>query len=252
MTALPWKRVFAPVLGLLLVALAGASAPASAQGCGPAACGTGFQLVDFEALAPGTSVEGPAAVHPDLTITSVAWPFGPSCAVGGAQVIEEGNLFPFGAYDTVSGGVHGCLNGVRGFADPAQCVLDYDFTFPAVAGVSCFSIRLFDYGDFFPFGGATHAVTLSAYDAASTLLDTDVLSMGGGVDLVGGDACVSQAGSPGNYRLAVSGPGIVKVTLRFDAFPDPNMGFDDITFCESGAPTPALPGSWGGVKAQYR
>ncbi len=241
------------VFALLLFATTlGSASIAAAQACGPAACGTGFQYIDFESLAPGTAVEGPAAIHPDLTITSVAWPFGPTCPLGSTAVIEEGNLFPFVSYGTASAVQNGCLNGVRGFGDDTGCVLDYDFAFPAVAGVSCFSIRMLDFGDLFPFANPTHVVTLTAYDAASTVLDTDVLTMSGAVDLVGGDACVSQAGAPGNYRLVVSGPGIVLVTLRFNDSPDPNVGFDDITFCEAGAPTPALPGSWGGVKAQYR
>jgi hypothetical protein len=41
------------------------------------------------------------------------------------------------------------------------------------------------------------------------------------------------------------------VTLRFNAFPDPNIGFDDLTFCEAEAATPAPAVSWGKVKAAY-
>lgn len=225
---------------------------ARAQGCGPASCGTMFRYVDFETLPTGASVEGPGAIHPDLIVTSVAWPFSPTCPPGSARVIEEGNTFPYGAYGTIGSGVNGCLNGLRGFADDEQCVLDYDFTFAPGVTVSCFSIRILDYGDYFPFGGSTHQVLLTAYDAGSTMVSQDQLLMGGGVDLAGGDACVSQAGSPGNFRLVVSGSGIVKVTLTYDAYPDPNVGYDDITFCESTLPTPALPRTWGALKTLYR
>ena len=38
--------------------------------------------------------------------------------------------------------------------------------------------------------------------------------------------------------------GIRKVSLTFDAFPDPNVGYDDIAFCEESSPTPATKPSW--------
>ncbi len=226
--------------------------PAFAQQCGPGACLDGtFVLVDFESLAPGTAVEGLGATHPDLNITSVAWPFGPSCTPGTASVIEETNLIPYSAYGAGALDLpNDCLNGLRGFADTSQCVLDYDFTFGPGVSVTCFGIRMLDYGDYYPFGGTAHIVQLSAYDASNTLVDQDVLGASGGVNLVTGDACASDNGT-GNVRLNVFGAGIVKVTLRFNAFPDPNVGFDDITFCELLA-TPSAPQSWGSVKGMYR
>ncbi len=245
----PERRLRFPLFALLLAVLPTA---AQAQVCGPAACGGDFHHVDFESLAPGALVLGPGTLDPDLTITSLAWALGPSCPVGSTRAIEEGNsATPFGAYSTAAG-THGCLNGTKGMADPANCVLDYDFSFPASAGVYCFGIRMFDFGDYYPYGGATHSVTLTAFDASNLVLDTDVLTVHGGVDSTSGDACLSQAGLPGNYRLVVSGPGIVRVELRFDAFPDPNVGFDDITFCMAGAPTAVLRSTWGRTKSRYR
>ncbi len=220
--------------------------------CSPAACAGTHAYLSFESLTPGTAVEGLGAVHPDFRITSVAWPFGPTCTLGTAATIEEGVTTPFAAYGTAGSFANGCLNGIRGFGDSQGCVLDYDYTFAPGVTVSCFSIRMLDYGDLFPFGGTTHTVTLSAYNASSTLLSQDVLTMLGPVDLVTGDACTAQLTEPGNRLFTVTGTGIVRVTLRFDAFPDPNVGFDDISFCETSLPTSDVHRSWGEIKTHYR
>ncbi|MEQ1833860.1 MAG: hypothetical protein ABL977_12460, partial [Candidatus Eisenbacteria bacterium] len=234
-----------------LVAAPMVPSPALAQ-CGPTLCPGSSVFLSFEPLSPGTTVEGLGAVHPDLNITSVAWPFGPTCTPGVAAAIEEGVFTPFAAYGTAGSFANGCLDGIRGFGDPQGCVLDYDFTFAPGVSVSCFSFRMLDFGDLFPFGGTTHTVTVEAYNAANVLVANDVLTMLGGVDLVTGDACTSQGTDPGNRLFTVTGPGITRVTLRFDAFPDPNCGFDDISFCEEALPTPTLKRSWGAIKSHYR
>lgn len=241
------------VTGLAVLITASWFAPtrAAAQ-CSPAACAGTSAYISFESLVPGTPVEGLGAVHPDLRIASVAWPFGPTCSLGSAAAIEEGVSSPFAAYGTAGSYPNGCLNGIRGFGDSQGCVLDYDFTFAPGVSVSCFSIRMLDFGDLFPYGGTSHTVTLSAYNSSAALVSQDVLTMTGGVDLVAGDACTSQASDPGNRLFTVTGAGIVSVTLRFDAFPDPNCGFDDISFCEETAPTPATGRSWGTLKTAYR
>lgn len=242
------------VICTLMLALAlGVSGPATAKVCTPAVCGAGLhKYIDFESLAPGATVEGPGAVHPDLTITSVAWPFSPSCVPGGAEVVQSGNPFPFAGYGAGANIPNGCLNGTKGFADSAGCVLDYDFTFKPGLTVSCFSIRIVDFGDLFPFGGATHQVLLTAYDAGNNIVDQAQLLMIGGVNLVTGDACTSQAGDPGNTILGVGGAGIVKVSLTYDSSPDPNVGYDDIAFCEEIGTTPAAHSNWGTVRRVYR
>jgi hypothetical protein len=241
-----------PTVGALaLIACVALPRLASAQSCTPASCASEFHVVDFEAQSPGTSVEGLGAVDPLLDIASVAWPFGPTCTPGSAKVIAAGNPFPYSAYSTNASIVNGCLGGSHGFADDAECVLDYDFTFVSGISVTCFSIRMLDYGDYFPLGGATHQVTLTGYDATNAIVDQDVLSTSGGVQLGAGDACTSQAGEPGDVRLTVAGSGIVRVTLRFDAAPDPNIGFDEIAFCAVGV-TGARPASWGRIKTLYR
>lgn len=236
----------------LCAALCFSSADSHAQGCAPPACALSFHSVSFEGFAAGTSVEGLGAVDPDLALTSVPWSFSPSCAAGSAAVIEEGNPIPFSAYATNTNINNNCLNGTKGFADNSGCVLDYDFTFAPGVTVGCFGIRIVDYGDFFPFGGSIHQVLLTAYDVGNNVVNQDQLSVTGGVNLTGGDACSAQAGDPGNTVLSVSGPGIVKLTLRYNAYPDPNVGYDDITFCELSQPTPALRRSWGFVKTRYR
>lgn len=243
--------ITAATILMLLVFASLMSARATAQ-CTPATCSGTSVFLGFESLAPGTTVEGLGAVHPDLHITSVAWPFSPTCVIGSAAAIEEGVATPFAAYGTAGSFPNGCLDGIRGFGDSQGCVLDYDFTFAPGVTVSCFSIRMFDFGDLFPFGGTTHTVTVTGYNASTVQVSQDVLVMTGGVDLVTGDACTAQATDPGNRLFTVSGSGIVRVTLRFDAFPDPNCGFDDISFCEEGTPTPTLRKSWGTLKTYYR
>ena len=249
--ATPITVAFAAMTLLLLAAMALVPPPAMAQ-CNPATCSGTPVFLDFESLTPGTSVEGLAAVHPDLNISSVAWAFGPTCTVGSASAIEEGVTTPFAAYGTAGSYPNGCLDGIRGYGDQQGCVLDYDFTFASGVSVSCFSVRMLDYGDLFPFGGTTHTVTVSGYDASNVLVSQDVLVMLGAVDLVTGDACTAQASDPGNRLFTVTGAGIVRVELRFDAFPDPNAGFDDISFCEESHPTPTTRQSWGRLKTHYR
>lgn len=239
------------VVALLVACCAFAPGRSGAQ-CLPATCTGTPVLVNFESITPGTSVEGLGAVHADLRIMSVAWPFGPTCPLGSAAGIEEGVASPFAAYGTAGSFPNGCLDGIRGFGDSQGCVLDYDFTFAPGVSVSCFSVRMFDFGDLFPFGGTTHTVTVSAFNAVNALVSQDVLTMLGGVDLVTGDACTSQGTDPGNRTFTVTGTGITRVTLRFDAFPDPNCGFDSISFCEESAPTPAEARTWGELKSRYR
>jgi hypothetical protein len=77
----PIRPLLLAALGLLAATLP--STRALAQ-CSPAACAASHAFLDFESLAPGTPVEGPGAVHPDLVIASVAWPFGPTCTLGSA------------------------------------------------------------------------------------------------------------------------------------------------------------------------
>ena len=246
-------RPAAAILTVSAALILGVSGIATAKVCTPAACGAGLhKYIDFESLAPGATVEGPGAVHPDLTITSVAWPFSPSCIPGGAEVVQSGNPFPFAGYGAGANIPNGCLNGTKGFADSAGCVLDYNFTFKPGLTVSCFSVRLLDYGDLFPYGGTTHQVLLTAYDASNTIVDQAQLLMIGGVNLVTGDACTSQAGDPGNFILGVGGTGIVKVSLTYDASPDPNVGYDDIAFCEELGTTGAARTNWGMVRRLYR
>ena len=245
-------RRLASVLSLALFALAVALArPVAAAPCTPASCSGSFHGVTFESLAPGSLVEGLGTVSPSLAITSVAWAFGAGCPLGSTRVIEEGNLVPFKSYDSASG-PNGCLDGVRGMGHPGNCVLDYDFTFAPGVTVGCFAIKMFDFGDYYPYGGAVHGATLTAFDASNAVVDVASLTGAAAVDTTSGDACLSQAGMPGNFLLAVNGAGITRVELRFGPSPDPNVGFDSIAWCELSVPTSLPRRSWGRVKAAYR
>ncbi len=245
-------RPLAPALSLALLAFAIASpGPSQAATCTPASCTGTMHGVTFESLAPGSLVEGLGTVDALLDITSVPWAFGAGCPSGATRVIEEGNVLPFSSYGS-AGGTNGCLDGVRGMGHPANCVLDYDFTFAPGVTVGCFAIKLFDFGDYYPFGGATHGATLTAYDASHAVVDIATLTGGAAVDSTSGDACLSQAGFPGNFLLAVSGAGITRVELRFGPSPDPNIGLDSIAYCELAAATAAPRRTWGRIKSLYR
>ncbi len=245
------RRTVVPALPLLLLVLSFAAPRVSAAPCTPATCTGSFQGVTFEALVPGSLVEGPGTVHPDLDITSVPWAFGPGCPVGSSRVIEELDPLPFSSYSTALG-TNGCLDGLRGMGHPSNCVLDYDFTFAPGVTVGCFAIKLFDFGDYYPYGGAVHGATLTAYDAGASVVSVATLAGAAAVDSTSGDACLSQAGMPGNFTLLVSGAGITRVELRFGPSPDPNIGFDSIAFCETSAPTATRRRSWGTLKTHHR
>lgn len=247
----PACRCPLPAVTLIAFALLVSASPAALAQCPPASCTDTPVYVNFEAQPPGTPVEGLGVVHPWLNITSLAWPFGPACPVGTAAAIEEGVGAPV-SYGTAGAFPNGCLTGIRGYGDDTGCVLDYDFTFAPGVSVSCFSFRMLDYGDLYPFGVAGHQVDVVAYDAGNNVVDTDQLLSFGAVDAVGGDACTAGPNNTGNHLFTVTGPGIVRVTLRFDASPDPNVGFDDISFCAHLDPTPAVSTSWGQVKTIYR
>lgn len=246
------RRVSRIASATLAVALLSSAFAVQAQECPPpgAVCPLGGtqMVVDFEAYAPGTPVEGLGTVHPDLAIATQAG-IPPACTVGSAHAIEEFDT-GFQSYGT-SGGANGCLNGIRGFGDDSGCTLDYEFTFSSGTTVSCFSLLMLDFGDLFPYGTANHDVTMTAY-AGSTVVDTDVLSMFGPTQPLNGDACDAQAGNPGRYRFRVVAPGITRVTLNFDSSPDPNVGFDDIQFCKDGTPVGVGEAAWSHVKTLYR
>ena len=246
-------REFARHLGVVAAGAAVACIPAlgAAQTCPPPGgdCSPGqLQVIDFESLAAGVTVEGLGAVHADLAIASLPSIAAP-CTPGSAKVIEESNPVPYTSYGS-STSDNACLDGIHGFGDDHDCVLDYEFTFSPGTTVSCFSIRMLDYGDYFPYGGAVHNVKLRAF-AGVTPVDQDVLTVSGNPSPTG-DACTTGSGDPGNYVFTVAGAGITRVTLTFDAFPDPNVGFDTIQFCRVLAPVPVAARNWAFVKTLYR
>jgi hypothetical protein len=200
------------LLSALLVAVL--FVPRASAQCSTCSVGSTLAFINFEAFPAGMSVEGLGAVHPSLNITSVPWAFAPSCTAGTAAVIEEGNPVPFASYGTAGSFPNGCLTGTHGYGDEAGCVLDYDFTFASGVSVTCFSFRMLDYGDLFPFGTGAHQVDVTAYDAGNNVVDTDQLLVFGPVQALAGDACDAGPNDSGNHLFTVTGPGIVKVTLR--------------------------------------
>jgi hypothetical protein len=124
----------------------------------------------------------------------------------------------------------------------------YTFTFAAGVSVGRFSIVLLDWGDFLPFGeNPDHRseVTVRGYDAVGEVVDSETLGFttsnaakNGRITpefgnlTVSGDACTARWGEPGRHEFVVTGPGIVRVELRFRdrASMDPNVALDRIQY----------------------
>jgi len=47
-----------------------------------------------------------------------------------------------------------------------------------------------------------------------------------------GDALGALPGQPGNWNWSVSASGITKITLEFGTGFDPNIGFNNLSFCK--------------------
>jgi hypothetical protein len=202
--------------------------------------------ITFDHLYPGSSVEGLGTVHPDLSITSSS---------GSSVVIEEGN--PIAAYSAPNDSMiwAGCLgdpgSGLpvaglgKGFADNSNRH-DYVFTFSPGKFVEEFSVTMLDFGDYNPTGEKHHEVVLTAYDATGRVRDKDILSYDSSPEInprtsdfgdlwYAGDACTAKVNppnkEPGVWTFKVSGAYIVKVKFEIVSGIDPNIGFDNITFC---------------------
>ncbi|HFQ92828.1 MAG TPA: hypothetical protein ENK32_02380, partial [Anaerolineae bacterium] len=126
---------------------------------------------------------------------------------------------------------------------------EYSFTFAPGVTVSDFSLRMLDYGDYFPNAQTSHTITLTAYDADDNVVDSDTLSFtttGGRLPRGGsagdlwytGDAGAAE-GQPGNYVYSVAGNGIARLALSFTAdgvsgAADPYFAMTDVCFTVSG------------------
>jgi hypothetical protein len=144
-----------------------------------------------------------------------------------------------------NGKINGALVGGVGFSDyvtkNAQKAHQYTCTFAPGTSVSNFSLHMLDFGDLNPSKSQAHLVNMTAYDAANAVVavhslsyTTPALVNPRSSDLYGnlrfsGDA-TAASGQPGNWTWNVSGNGIVKVVLAFDAGFDPNIGFDTLTY----------------------
>ena len=182
-------------------------------------------------LSPGNSIEGAGTLLPYLTISSS----------GDVVVLEDGNSISvtYGAPNDPAhpenpsrkNGCIGTLISEYGFGDLSRNH-DYTFTFTSGVTVDSFSLRMLDFGDYFKYGGNTHTIKMTAYDADNTIVDFNQLTVSGLRDLVKGDACTadSQLNEPGNYVFEVTGSGIVRVEIQPVISIDPNIGFNDLCF----------------------
>jgi len=192
----------------------------------------------------GQSVVGPGVVHPLLNIETS----------GGNDVIALREEVAPAAY---GGGtqniVNDCLGPDGGFADLGNTTFQYttkkhQYAFAFTRAISEFTIRMVDWGDFLPYGGNadnTYAVTMTAYNAANEVVDTDTIQFTSSSTAisnrpsnefgslgVAGDACLATPGQPGNYTFHVQGSGIVRVTLspRDRQSTDPHMALSKLGF----------------------
>ena len=191
---------------------------------------TNMKCVNFEGteLNKGDSVEGMGTVHPLLNIQ-----------LEGAVdlvLIENGtDDISNVAYYAGAGTANSCLYGTYGFGCPAfdsngdriDRINENDkiiFEFPDGITVSNFSVEMFDYGDFYPYGTGDRLVTLKAYSDSVVEIS---YSGPAGVDPTY-DACHSSGN--GIHKFETSGSGIYKIELVFGTGIDPAIGFDYICF----------------------
>ena len=185
-------------------------------------------------LSPGDSIEGAGTLLPYLTIFST----------GNVVVLQQGvAVTDTWTYGTGSG-YNGCistLNSEYGFGDLDRNH-DYTFTFTSGVTVNSFSLRMLDFGDYFPLSTTPHSIQMTAYDAYNNIIDFHLLEIDGGKDLVKGDACTAVEGEPGKYVFEVNGPGIVRVEIQPVSSIDPNIGFNDICFTQAICETKLIAG----------
>lgn len=152
-------------------------------------------------------------------------------AFGGTLVDAAGNWWDIG---------NRCVGGSDGFgfADVGSGDYtyttkkhDYEFSFSGGKSVSAFSLIVYDWADFLPFGAAPNnilSIEMTGYDADGNVVATDVFSVTvtgnfsslsrmtqAGSTRTTGDACMAQDGQPGRAPLAIEAAGITKVTVAF-------------------------------------
>jgi len=198
----------------------------------------------------GQSVVGQGVVHPILNIETS----------GGNDVVAlREQVFPpayGGGEDNI---VNDCLGPDGGFADLGHSPFSFStknhqYAFAFTKPITEFTIRMVDWGDFLPFGGngdQTYAMTMTAYNAANDVVDTDTIQFTSdstaiqsrpsnefGPLNIAGDACLATAGQPGNYTFHVQGSGIVRVTLapRDRPSTDPHMALSNLGFTVEALP----------------
>lgn len=205
--------------------------------------------LDLAAMPSGTSVVGPGAVHPLLTIESsggndvlAIHENENPVAFGGTFIDPQGNWWNIGNLGIGSGGFADVGSGNFTFETKQH---QYVFTF--ATEIQRFSVRMVDWSDFMPYGGnadKTYAMKMVAYNAALDVVDTDQIQFSStGVGLtrtspefgdsrLSGDAVLAAPGQPGNFTFKVAGPGITRVELRPKdrASMDPHMALAELSF----------------------
>ncbi len=190
------------------------------------------ECVDFNAVAPGNSVEGLGVVNEYLNISSP----------NGNTVALAENVPPL-EYGSPAGGNYG-MGALSGFAN-ADKEHRYTFTFAPDVSVDFFTVRMLDYGDLNLILATEHNVTLEAYDSNDILVSTSQLSFvtdavpnptssSFGNLQITGDA-TTTLGNPGNYPFSVAGEDIVRLELKYNTdlgeeASDPNHGLAVLCF----------------------
>ncbi len=199
------------------------------------------QCVDFNEVAPGSSVEGLGVVNQYLNISS------PN---GNTVALAEGT--PPAAYGS-PGGINFGMDPLGGFANAAK-EHRYTFSFSPEVSVNFFTVRTLDFGDLNLIRATDHKVTLEAYNSSGFLVSSSQLSFvtdavfnpessSAGNLQITGDATAS-IGNPGNYLFAVSGEDIVRLEMKYstnlgEGASDPNHGLAVLCFVpEDDTPPP--------------
>jgi len=200
----------------------------------PTTCEPVIVIADFSQVNAGDSVEGLGKIAPGLNID----------AKGTAIKISE-SIEPdaYGAPNTGTSLINGGLDFNGGFSDLSagqnKEAHQYTFTFEQGVSVSKFSLHMLDFGDYNPSQSKSHYVSMTAYNAANSVISKQELvyttptgrtSPQYGDLSITGDAKTAKLGEPGNWMWNVKGVGITKVVLDFGEGFDPKVGFDLLAY----------------------
>lgn len=185
---------------------------------------------NFDAIVPGSSVEGLGTVQANLNISS---------STNQSVAVTESELpFAYAAPNepaSLRRGNGGMID-FSGFYDGDR-IHEYDFSFAPGQAVNYFTLDMLDYGDFNQYNATEHEIRLIAYDINDNIVASELLSFtsdagtiphsGSAGDLwLTGDAVSSEGKQPGTHTFTIRGDGIARVEFRASSNTNPGVRGD--------------------------